>query len=382
MGFGRTAIVLMAVLLLTPSNHLHAKSQTHIEGDFSFWWDIYEQNENGILQAGTREPAADVTSGFNLKQARITLHHRDSSNSLSTEFQIRLEERVAILDCYVAWQPSKTLRLLAGQMKVPSTYEALASDRDLDFISRTSLASNLTDWSLSRTPYFSAFYGNRSYHRDLGLGFTGKLDAVTNLLSLSYFGMVGNGLGANLFIGGTESKEFIFTNNPGDCFYGVRLDASVWEHLYLGGHYSQNTHDAMVFNDEKTVFGLDRSSWSADARIEAHGVEITGMTGGGFADDDYFYTEQKKLEYSGWELKCLTWVVPHYLQLGLRWDGYTREFASGATTCQRNITFGANGNLGWRIRLQMNYTIKETKSDTEPDLDDNILLLNLQAAFG
>ena len=350
-----------------------------LEGNLSLWWDIYEQNENGILQTRTGSPAADVASGFNLKQGRISLNYRDNETPMSARFQIRLEERVALLDGYGVWSPSQLFHLYLGQMKIPTTYEVLIADSELDFVSRTTLSRNLTDWSLSRSPYYSALYGSRSYNRDLGIGIKGTFGSETIPSFLSYFLMAGNGLGANLFIGGKESKEFIFTNNLGDYFYSARLDASPFSWLSIGGHYSVNKHDKILFNDEKTVFDLDRRSWSVDSQLESSRVRIAAMYGAGKVDDNYFYTAEKDLDYSGYEFRFLIWLIQSRLQLGTRYDIYTYRFlGSGISTDQRNLTVGLNIVLTNTARLQLNYIVKKTDNQIEQDPKDNILLLNLQ----
>jgi hypothetical protein len=352
------------------------------EGDMSLWWSIYEENENGILQTRTETPAADVVSGFSLKQGRVSLCYEDTEKHLGVRFQLRLEERIALLDGYGIWRPSQFFHLYLGQMKVPSTYESLASDAELDFISRSTLSRNLTDWSLSRAPYYSALYGISSHNRDLGVAVKGELGSKSKPDFASYFLMVGNGLGANLYIGGTENKEFMFSNKPGDYFYGARLDISPSRWMSFGGHYSLNKHDNMLFNDEKTVFDLDRYSWSVDSRIEAAGARLVGMYGTGRVDDNYFYTAEKDLEYTGYEVKLLFWLIRDRLQLGARYDVYSYKFLrSGLSTDQNNLTFGVNLTPAYGVRLQLNYVLKNTDNEADPDLDDNILFLNFQYSF-
>jgi len=335
-------LYLLLAIYLGLANYAHAGNLA-LEGNIGLWWNIYEQNENGIMQARTQEAAADVASGFNLKQGRISFDYEDTERPIGARLQIRLEERVSLLDGYGFWRPFNFFNLYLGQMKIPSTYESLAADTELDFISRTTLSKNLTDWSLSRSPYYSALYGSRSYNRDLGIGIKGALGSDLNPELISYFLMIGNGLGANLFIGGRESKEFMFGNNPGDYFYGARFDISPLNCLMLGGHYSLNRHDNMLFNDEKTVFDLDRYSWSMDSRLEFSRVRLAVMYGTGKVDDNYFYTAQKDLSYSGYEVKSLIWLIHDLLQIGARYDTYTHKFLeSGLSIDQNNLTIGIN----------------------------------------
>lgn len=371
----------MYLLLLITLNFIGLPDKVHadrldLEGNLSFWWDIYEENENGVIQPRTGKPAADSTSGFNLKKARVKLNYEDPQRLLGVKTEIRLEERPSLLDIYMTWRPSDTFRLHIGQMKVPSTYEVLESDNDLDFISRSILSGILTDWSLSRAPYYSALYGNRSSDRDMGIGIKGEVSPV------SYFLMIGNGLGSNLFIGGKESKGFTFSNKFGDYFYGARLDIFPLNWLELGGHYSINRHDNMLFNDGKTIFDLKRYSWSADLQFEIPRVCIIAMYGAGKVNDDYFYTEQEDMQYSGYEFKCLIWLINNYLQLGARYDKYKHKFLEGGSyPDEDNLSFGLNFMPIPDIRIQLNYVLKKAENEIEPDLDDNILFMNLQLGY-
>lgn len=358
-----------------------ASGELEMEGELDFWWTIFEGNENGILQATTQDPAADEVSGFNIKKARLSFLYDDPERYLGGKFQLRLEEKVDILDFYLHWYPQETTQLYLGQMKVPSTYEAMSSNKNLDFISRSTLASLLTDWSLSRTSYFSSFYGNKSSNRDAGIGLKGIFRDDEGNEQFKYFFMIGNGLGHSLYIGGRESKEFIFSNEFGDYFYGLRLDWMPTANLSIGGHYSINSHDDVLFNDEQTVFDLKRRSHSLDIRYDHPDARFAFMYGGGVIDDDYFHTGEKNLEYSGWEAKVF---VPFNdsIEAGLRYDNYSyTAHESTNTTDQNNLTIGLNYLVEPDMRIQVNYLMKDTDDNINPDLDDDILYINFQYIF-
>ncbi|MBD3184588.1 hypothetical protein GF312_20070 [Candidatus Poribacteria bacterium] len=374
--------IIFAAIIIIFSASLSYSQQLDIEGNLSLWYDIYEENENQVRQATTGILAADTTSGFNLKQGRVAFNYKNPDTKLDGRIQIRLEERVAVLDAYAKWHPHELINIYAGQMKIPSLYEALISDSELDFISRSTLSGYITDWSLSRTPYYSAFYGNRSYSRDLGIGLKGKAGPDKNKQMFSYFLMVGNGLGANLFIGGPESKEFLYSNSFGDYFYGGRINITPISWMGIGGHYSRNTHNNVLFNDGKTVFDLERQSWSADFHTNISRFQAGFMYGEGKVKDDYFYSTETSLYYQGYEVRILCWLVKELLQAGARYDTYTfRLHENGISTHQRNTTFGINVIPMKNMRLQLNYMIKETEEAGFPDLGDNILYLNFQYNF-
>lgn len=359
----------------------YAEPELEIQGELDFWFTLYEENENGILQSSTQDPAVDEVSGFNIKRGRLNFLFDEPDKNLGGKFQIRLEEKVDILDFYIHWYPKETFQLYLGQMKVPSTYEAMLANSDLDFISRSTLAGLLTDWSLSRTSYYSSFYGNKSVYRDAGIGAKGSYKNENGHEYFKYFFMIGNGLGHSLYIGGNESKEFIFANEFGDYFYGLRLDCMPSENLAFGGHYTINNHNDTLFNDKKSVFDLKRNSHSIDVRYDVPDFRLAFMYGGGVIDDDFFHTGETNLDYSGWEAKL---VVPlnDTLEAGLRYDNYS-YMAHGAenATNQNNITLGLNYQIEKNMRLQLNYLMKDTDDNLTPDLNDDILYFNFQCFF-
>jgi hypothetical protein len=138
----------------------------------------------------------------------------------------------------------------------------------------------------------------------------------------------------------------------------------------------------MLFNDGKTVFDLDRYSWSIDSRLDLWRVQFVAMYGAGKVDDDYFYTAQEDLKYSGYEAKLLVWLIDNRLQFDVRYDTYTHKYLeSGISTDQNNLTFGVNFMPVSGILIQLNYVFKKKENKIEPDLKDNILFLNCQYSF-
>ena len=56
-------------------------------------------------------------------------------------------------------------------------------------------------------------------------------------------------------------------------------------------------------------------------------------------------------------------------------------FRGTAPALQDNWTLGVNVYLEKAVRGQLNYTWKKTRKSDEPDLGDNILLVNVQFSF-
>lgn len=348
-----------------------------IHGYVQTWWTVREELENGVRQAGSEDMAAQTTGGFSLRRARLSVADTLGSSRLRYRLEILLEENARLTDCYLAGRLVPGWELIVGQQKIPSTYESLQSSATLDFVERSLLSERIADWSLSRTPYISPYMGNRALLRDTGLGLRAAIGPVR------CFAMAGNGLGANLFIGGKQRKEFLYGNAPTDLFYGLRVDAEVRPGLTVGGHATWNRHDNSLFNDTKTVIDLHRWSWSVDLGwVLPQGVVLHGMYAAGAVDDDYYRDRRTNYEYQGYELKALAWLVPDRVQAGLRFDRYEDEFnQAGNRVVERHWTAGVNAPLGPGSRLQLNYVWKDIDEPYVPDLDDDLLLLSAQLTF-
>ncbi len=374
------AVLAAMAVILMPSAYANA-GELDIEGELGLWWVLYEGADNGIIQAGTEDPASDVASGFNLNRARLAFVYGEPDYRLSGKFQLKFEDDVDLMDCYILWNMDDSNDLYLGQFKIPSTYEVLLSNTDLDFITRSTLSSKIADWSLSKTIHYNTFYGNKSYNRDAGVGLKGAYRDCDGRDMFRYFLMIGNGIGHSLYIGARESKEFLFSNDFGDFLYAARFDWMPSDAFTIGGHYSINRHDNVLYQDEKTVFDLDRSSWSLDCRYDTDRYRLATMYGAGAIKDDFLNIGKHDLDYSGWEAKVMI-PVSDDLELGARFDRYTTEYSeNGNIAHQNNWTFGLNYMPYPDLRLQFDYIAKRTDNPIEPDPDDDIMFLNIQYYF-
>lgn len=354
-----------------------------IEANTSFWMTLHEEVQNGLRQPGSDDEAADTASGFNFKQGRVALAFESPEGRVEGLVRLRLEERTDIIDFWGAYHVAQWLSLAIGQMKIPSTAEVLARDHLIDFISRTTFGQNVGNYALSRTPYISptsSLMGVNSHNRDLGLSARGSCPVGEDLV-FRYFLMIGNGIGANNYVGGRESEEFLFTNRFGDFYYGLRLEARLFDRLTLGVHGSLNRHEDVAFDARGPVVDFERTVWTADLALALPwGIRLAGFYGDGEMDD--FDTAPYRFDYSGWGLWALRGFFDGALEVGLRFDRFTTEFQSdGVETMQDNWTFGANYRPIEYVRLQLNYLYKETENPFEGDIDDNILYLNVQFLF-
>jgi len=356
-----------------------AEGAVEVGGYVQLWCTVFEQAENGIQQAGTGDLAEQSASGFSLRRARVFARYNAWGDRVTFRVEGQLEGAVGLSDCHVAVRLGEGARLYLGQMKVPSTYEVAEPSVRLDFIEPSTLSARIVDWSLSRTPYISTFSGNASGDRDLGVGLKARLAGDAFRL----FAMVGNGLGANLYIGGRGGSEFLYANQFGDFFYGLRLESQPVPSLTLGGHACINRHSDVLFKDGKTVFDLRRRSQSIDVLIELPlRVSLRAMVASGTVDDDYYRDSRTNYAYTGYEGKALAWLVDGALQAGVRYDRYSYERdESGRPTHQDNWTVGLTYHVHDAMRLRLNAGWKHTDEPYRTDLRDNVLLASAQVAF-
>jgi opacity protein-like surface antigen len=382
----RSLFFLIGLLLLSAGRPLRADAPAlKIDGYLQFWY-LYEQAENGKRQSLTGDLGAQAASGFSLNRARIGTSLE--LGAWKAALQLRLEGgSIGLLDAYGAWQPfGPALELRVGQMKIPSAWEAMVGDDALDFTTRSRFANEVANWSLSKSSNStSPLYAVQTYSRDLGLGLAGYLSGFR------YFLMVGNGLGANSYIGAEENRQFIFANDFGAYFYAVRLSYDLlyelrqWIrpipiYLEVGGHFDYNHHPNLIYNDGTTVLDLERWSWSADARLRLfERLRLTGMYGAGTVADDFDNDGRPDYQYSGWELSAIAAVVPRFLEAGVRWDVYSwnRAVTSGWSTAA-TLTAGLTWNCNPHVRVQLNYRWKLTLGDLAQDTANDIAILALQ----
>jgi hypothetical protein len=353
---------------------------------------IAEQAENGVNEPVTGDAAAAESSGFQFRRARLNTDLDLEKGLLQLRLGLRLEGNPGLLDACAAVRPlGKHLELLAGQMKVPSTYEVAVQPTEMDFPSMSLFSERVTDWSLARSmAQVSPFSGARSYYRDAGLAIKGEAYGASGFL------MVGNGLGANQFVGASENKQFVFANSFGSYFYGIRLGFDPMPLLgrslprgfpvrsvRLGGHASWNRHPNIVMNDEKTVVDLRRRSWSLDLQADVLGcVRLTGMMGAGFIEDDADWDGKTDYAYRGWEVKAMVVIVPEWFEAGGRYDAYWDErHESGDDDIRHAWTFGATFTWKPHVKVQFQYKRKILDSASDPDLRDDIFLIAIQAGF-
>jgi hypothetical protein len=349
---------------------------------------VYGEAENGLRQQHTDDRAVQSVSGFGFHRARLYAQAHFMRRILYWRMQLKLEGSPGLMDAYLAWDPlDRRLVLQAGQMKIPSSYEVGVSAAELDFAERANFSRYVAGFSLSRAVSAnSPFSGVRTYLRDLGVGLRGEL------YGWRYHLMVGNGLGANLFISDRDHKEWVIANQPGAFFYGARLSFDPLDlvrsqlsgfplqSIRFGGHACTNRHPDIVLQDERTVADLRRRSWSADVQVDFfRRLRLTGMLGAGVIEDDADFDDNDDLTYAGYEIKAVVVILPGLLEAGYRWDLYrTERAASGAEEDLMTHTGGVTVTPESHVRIQAEAGFRELDSPINPDLDDNLFVLTGQ----
>ncbi len=395
----KSPLFALALLLAVPAARAYDVTDTlRVYGHAQFWFTVVEQMEEAeeLYQFPSRDAAATYTTGFSINRARIGARQLVLDNRVSLNVQLRLEKSTSLLDLNIGLHLAPWLSLYIGQLKVPAPAEALTPASELDFIFRPRITESLVDFSLSRTTYPSSlFYSVHCYLRDMGLALKGTVDITFG--RLGYFLMAGNGLGANQFISGRAKPEYILTN-PGQLFYGLRLEAAdLFYLLTIGGHAAVNWHDNMVFNSGRKVVDIKRIAASGDATLHlpGTGIRLRGLYGRGDIRDDYDDDGRIDLRYSGWECRLLWHLNPllfrgmpdsfrqrHRFELGVRLAHYQQEWnESNQPVTQKDWVLAVTYQLDKLLKLQLNYMNKHTTDPAQPDLDDNLLLLQVQGSL-
>jgi hypothetical protein len=201
--------------------------------------------------------------------------------------------------------------------------------------------------------------------------------------------MIGNGLGANLFVGGDQNRQFVYTNSFGEYFYGVRLSLDLFDLIGLsnrylalkaGGHYNRNFHENILYNDRSSVYDIKRKSYSCDLALSLFNrIRITLMYGYGIVLDDFDNNDKYDFRYRGHEMKIMAVVVKNFLETGFRFDRYDAENSIfGGKDIEIRYTVAITFIIDSFLKIQANYMEKRTEGELNKELDDDIFILMLQ----
>lgn len=375
-------IVFATIALLGASVRAEAPSSVTLGGLAQFRW-IAEAVENGRRHPLTREAAADLAAGFSIRRARLALRYQRAG--IISALSLKLEDSpVQLLDAHITIPVRQDrFSVWIGQMKVPATYEVATASSALDFAERSRFSREVVDLSLCKNPsdFAPRFSGVKTYDRDLGVG------AKIVLGRASGFIMIGNGLGANRYVGGAERKGEVYTNDIGAHFYAARLRVTPLQRsgvtLILGGHGACNHHPNILLDDERTVTSIKRRSYSGDVQIRiAERLRLVGLYGAALVLDDNDGDGRDDYRVRGWELRTIAHMRPGRFTCALRWEGFAEEWhAQGNEDVHTSWAAGLTLMPRSDLRVQGEYKWKRLESDSDPDLSDNIVTLMCQVQF-
>ncbi|MFA6034392.1 MAG: hypothetical protein WC889_15940 [Myxococcota bacterium] len=370
-----------------------------LKGYIQLWYRI-ENAENGITQSSTGIKADDISTGFIIHQARTSLNY--NGDMFGARLEVGFESGIALMDCYAWFNAYKEyIRIFAGQMKIPSTYEVEMNSTDLDFATMSMFSDVVPNWQLSKhSDRANIQQGIRTYARDIGASLKGSVKGF------DYFFMVSNGLGANLGIGASEGgKGWILSNDFGAYFYGLRvsyefvelfkkkLERAKISSLWIASFGSYNYHRGMLYaGDGSTVLNLNRVAWDVEAGINFDKyVRLTGMYGECAINDNYLRSGKADYSCAGWEFKVMAAPIPNMLEAGFRIEGYKEVNGPNAAPDYMNsITLGVSYRFLEHFRLDADYRFKRWGDDwfdyspkstikhPYPNADNFILFLQAQ----
>lgn len=144
-----------------------------------------------------------------------------------------------------------------------------------------------------------------------------------------------------------------------------------------------NHHPDLVLDDRRTVLDLERRSDSADLRLGITDfVRLAGMFGAGVVLDDFDADQLDDYAFRGREASALVMPLPHILHFGYRYEGFAEErYENGTVDVLHAFTLGATVMPLSMLKLGLSYKWKLLDSDQEPDIDDDVRLLQVQAVL-
>ena len=90
----------------------------YVSGYVQMWATLYEELENGMpRQLVTKDEARQSASGISMRRVRLSVRSNLWSNRIAAQVGLKLEQNIALLDCYALIRFGERLNLMLGQMK-------------------------------------------------------------------------------------------------------------------------------------------------------------------------------------------------------------------------------------------------------------------------
>jgi len=289
------------------------------------------------------------------------------------ETENRREHSVNVLDANIHFTYFDFFSLVLGAQKTPFGRNHMTSSKDLEFIERPLVASQLMAIPASAD---GGLIGLGLPDRDVGIQFHGKLfEGILN-----YYAGIFNGTGE--FFSDNWDGKFAYTArvtvNPLGDFPLAEGDFQRDLKIGIGGSFFQNN---MTPNTVRG-FGADLDLRWYGASIRFEWVRSEGFLNTDDSFRDPLFKEDTVQE--GWYVQAGYFVWPNYMQLVGRFQQF--KCSGNAPEDIWNVTYTTVGG-NWYIRqnhnykLQINYTWRDEGEESYTEIDNDALYILAQVAF-
>lgn len=285
-----------------------------------------------------------INDTFDIRRARLDLR-----GNFGSGFDYRLQADFAgssakLLDAGIGWRHDDSLKLTAGQFKIPFSQENLVASPKLETINRSQVVEALVARGKD-------VIGNQN-GRDIGVMASGSFALFAKPGRLAYSVGLFNGAGINTT--DTNERKDLVARLVVRPLNGLSFGSS-----FYTGRYTLSS--APTKEDVRQRFGLEVAYSKAPLLLKG----------------EYIHGRDARIEKSGWYALAGFFVVPDKLQAVVKYDTFDpNRYAS------RNETGLATGGFNWILSkwttLQVNY---ERKHETGTEVSNNALAGQLTLQF-
>lgn len=222
---------------------------------------------------------------------------------------------------------------------------------------------------VQRAPIVQAWAGNfhtKGYY-DVGVKLHGKAG------KLKYALLIANASATNAFTGTSVKGNFSH-----DSYNGLkevaRIDFAPIEGLEIGGFGGFTAYNSVIADSLRDFTSL---SYGGDLAYKANGMEIQAGYIGGATDELMANDTIESVEYNGLYLHGGYKIGNIMPTCGF--DMYNPESNSDNAESYMGISVGMNAFVGKNVKFQANYV---HRLESENEIDNNLIILNIQYVFG
>lgn len=301
---------------------------------------------SGYMQARfLSQQEAGKADGLDIRRARL-----DARGAVTKRWEYKLQAELAgsprLLDAAISYKYHESLKLSAGQLKVPFSAENLTSSSKLVSIDRSQVVEALAARSRD-------VIGSQS-GRDLGIQASGSLFRVGDRYVVDYVVGGFNGAGINNTGDNNEAKDL-----------AARLLVHPLKKLDIGAsYYNGYGRWGNPARDQQRIRYAAELAYSFSV-IDLRGEYILGADG--------------SIQRSGWYAQAAAFVYKRSVQLVVKYDTYDPDNSSekkGDVTT--NYVAGVNVNIIDTVRIQAAYT---NRNEEGPSVNNDLVAVQLQIGF-